>query len=304
MVPLIDYQLAETAVLDDGRTVEWEALGVGPPLIWVEGGPGLWAHLARPDVQLVSDTFRCYLVNAPGCGRTSPPQNDLGYSLPEIIAFFEAVREGLGLGRVTVMGHSWGGLVAASWAAAHPESVERLIVIDGYPGGPAADEEAALIERDRVFARHAEAPWCAAAIQAITANEDSGVERSEEAQRAAWDPAWPMFFANPESSLSATHIARLKEEVRTNVAMEDAWLGDIHHFDHINIVPSLAAVSCPTIVFVGEYDFICGPAWNRPIAEAISGARYVEIAGAGHIPQYEEPDVFRQELLHWLSATG
>jgi len=70
------------------------------------------------------------------------PADISGYDLPGIIAFFEAVREQLGLGRVAVMGHSWGGLVAAAWAAAHPESVDRLVVIDGYPGDVDAPESA------------------------------------------------------------------------------------------------------------------------------------------------------------------
>src|SRR5262249_61821125 len=105
--------------------------GEGPPWVWAEGGPGVWAHLARPDVELVSDLFRCHLVNAPGCGRTSPPAEIFGYDLPGIIVFFEEVRERLGLGRVTVMGHSWGGLVAAAWATAHPDSVDRLAGVCG-----------------------------------------------------------------------------------------------------------------------------------------------------------------------------
>src|SRR5262249_24260156 len=83
----------------------------------------------------MSDLFRCYLVNAPGCGRTSPPADISGYALPAILGFFEEVRDRLGLGRVTVMGHSWGGLVTAARAAAHPDSVDRLVVIDGYSGG-------------------------------------------------------------------------------------------------------------------------------------------------------------------------
>src|SRR5215470_13253838 len=115
---LMEYPLAELLTRADGRTVEWEAVGDGPPLMWVEGGPGFWAHLARPDVQMVSDLFRCHLLNAPRCGRTSPPADIAGYDLPAIIAFFEEVRDSLGLGRVSVMGHSWGGLVVAAWAAA------------------------------------------------------------------------------------------------------------------------------------------------------------------------------------------
>ena len=85
--------------------------------------------------------------------------------------------------------------------------------------------------------------------------------------------------------------------------MSNAWFGGVHHFDDIDILPSLAAVQCPSLVIAGQYDFICGPAWNRPIAAAIPGARYVEISDAGHVPQYEQPGAFRAALVDWLAAT-
>jgi pimeloyl-ACP methyl ester carboxylesterase len=50
------------------------------------------------------------------------------------VRFFEEVRDALGLGPVTVMGHSWGGLIAVLFAAMFPESVRRCIVVDGYAG--------------------------------------------------------------------------------------------------------------------------------------------------------------------------
>ena len=306
---VIAYPLAEILALDGRRTVEWEALGDGPALMWVEGGPGLWAHLARPDVELVSDLFRCHLVNAPGCGRTSPPADISGYDLPGIVAFFEEVRERLGLGQVTVMGHSWGGLVAAAWAAAHPESIDRLVVIDGYPGGgiidrpgSVVDRNAARAERDRVYARHASEPWYDAAVRAL-AEEEDGEVWDEQTWIARFDPAWPMYFADPDSTLAVPHLARVRAEVRSNRAMNNAWFGDVHHFDDVDILPSLAGVRCPSLVIAGQYDFICGPVWNRPIAAAIPAARFVEIADAGHIPHYEQPGAFRAALLDWLAAT-
>jgi len=306
---LIEYPLAEILTLEDGRAAEWEAVGDGPPLIWVEGGPGFSAHLARPDVELVSDLFRCHLVNAPGCGRTSPPADISGYDLPGIIAFFEGVRERLGLGRATVMGHSWGGLVVAAWAAAHPESVDRLVVIDGYPGGvlhgsgSAIDHDAARAERERAYARHASEPWYDAAVRALAEEEDHGQGWDEETWISRFDPAWPMYFADPSSPLSAPHLARVRAEVRMNMTMSSAWFGDVLHFDDIDILPALAGVRCPSLVIVGQHDFICGPAWNRPIAAAIPAAHYVEITDAGHIPQYEQPDAFRTALRDWLAGT-
>lgn len=296
---LPDFPLAELTTLRDGTTVEWEAIGEGPPLVWVEGGPGLWAHLARPDVELVSDLFRCHLVNSPGCGRTSTPDTAAGYDLPEIIAFFERFREELGLGAVTVMGHSWGGLVAASWAAAHPESVHRLVVVDGYPGALSA-QPAAEVEQARALARHEGAEWFPAAMQAF--GDEEVVDLDEAGTIAVFDPAWPLYFADPGSALAAPHLARIRREVRWNVEMDHAWFRGPHHFDAIDILPAMSAVRCPTLVIAGEHDFICGPAWNRPIANSIRNARYVEIAAAGHLPQYEQPDAFRSALEDWLAA--
>jgi len=225
-VSLIDYPLAEILTLKDGRTIEWEAVGDGPPLVWVEGGPGFWAHMARPDVALVADLFRSHLVNAPGCGRTSPPADISGYNLPSMIAFFEEVRERLGLEQVTVMGHSWGGLVAAAWTAAHPESVARLIVVDGYPGGadgsgPVVDHNAARTEQERVYARHASKPWYDAAVRALAEEDDEGGD-DEDTWISGFDPAWPMYFADPNSPMSVPHLARVRAEVRRNMAGRDS----------------------------------------------------------------------------------
>jgi pimeloyl-ACP methyl ester carboxylesterase len=85
-----------------------------------------------------------------------------------------------------------------------------------------------------------------------------------------------------------------------NMDMSSAWFGD-GHFDDVDILPSLAGVRCPSFVITGKHDFICGPAWNRPIAASIPAARYVEIADTGHIPQHEQPEAFRAALLDGAS---
>jgi len=111
---LWSYPPAEILRLEEGRTVEWEAVGDGPPLMWVEDGPGFWAHLARPDAELVSDLFRCHLVKAPRVRAHVASRDISGSDLPGIIAFFDEVRGRLGIGQVTVTGQSLGGLVAAA----------------------------------------------------------------------------------------------------------------------------------------------------------------------------------------------
>jgi hypothetical protein len=84
-------------------------------------------------------------------------------------------------------------------------------------------------------------------------------------------------------------MARFRTEVRMNLAMSSVWFGDVHHFDDIDVLPFPREGQVPVPGDRRQDDFICGPAWNRPIAAAIPSARYVEVADTGHLPQYEQP---------------
>lgn len=290
---LAEIELANRSVLADGRTVEWEAVGSGDDLVWFEGGPGFWAHLARPDVALVSDRFRCHLINAPGCGRTSPPADRSGYTARADVAFYEDACQTLGLGPITLMGHSWGGTLAVLFAAAHPERVRRLIVIDGWCGWPLVDRAEAEAEERHALDRVRDRSWFAEATAG-----DGDIEGMSEAEWTAWfGRHWPVYFADPESPLARPHVDRIRRECRMNMDCRD------YDDDAVDLRPVLGEVRCPTLVVCGEHDFICGPVWNRPIADGIEGAEFHVVAETGHCPQYEAPGDFRSVLFEWLRGT-
>jgi proline iminopeptidase len=290
------YPLADVLGLPDGTLAEWEATGSGEPLLWIEGGPGLPAHLARPDVGLLADRFRPYLVNAPGCGRTTAPATADGYDLDAHVRFFDAFRRARGLGPVTVMGHSWGGLVALALALAAPSSVLRLIIIDGYAGEASVPEDVATVERERALDRVRDQGWFDTAV--ATFAEDLDMSAAELDER--FERCWPLYFANPDGELARRHIARLGRETRWNIEAARAWSPE----PPLDLLPQLAQIQCPTLVIAGEHDFICGPAWNRPIADGIPRGEYFEVPGAGHFPQYEAPQEFRRTVLDWLARSG
>lgn len=56
------------------------------------------------------------------------------------------------------------------------------------------------------------------------------------------------------------------------------------------LAPGLAAIDVPTVVLVGEADRIVPPAAGRGLARTISGARLIEVGGAGHLLAYQHPD--------------
>ena len=287
------FPLENLLELPDGRCVEWEAIGSGPPLLWIEGGPGLPAHLARPDVSLVADRFRAHLVNAPGCGRTSAPPTAAEYGLDAHVRFFGDVLRSLDLGPVTLMCHSWGVLVALALTLANPSAVARLILISGYAGEASVADDVATAERERALARVRDEPRFEAAVAAFGQDlESTGRELDER-----FEACWPLYFAAPESPRSMAHIERLRRETRWNLDAVRAWDPE----PSVDLLPRLGQIQCPSLIISGEHDFICGPAWNRPIAAAMQRATYAEIPGVGHLPQYEAPEAFRGAILDWLA---
>ena len=222
--PLPTIEPAHLAPLPGGAVAEWEAIGEGDEaLVWVEGGPGLPAHLARADVAPVLDRFRCYLVNAPGSGRSTHPRLEETYGLEATVAFFDDWRRSVGLGPVTLMGHSWGGLVAPAWAALHPDGVQRLIVISGYAGGGSVAEADWHAERDCALDRIRNQPWFDLAWRNWEAGSLPGRTEQDLADRF-WTYL-PFYFSDPDNAVSMAHIDRVGREQRWHVPANDAWCG-------------------------------------------------------------------------------
>src|SRR5262249_20200917 len=123
-------------------------------LLWFEGGPGFNAGLGRADVELLSERVTAYLIDAPGAGGSTPPASGQGYTAAATAAFYEQVRRALGLGRVTVAGHSWGGTVALYYAAAFPEACQRCLAISPSAGTFVDETDEAVTFHDAAVAPH------------------------------------------------------------------------------------------------------------------------------------------------------
>jgi pimeloyl-ACP methyl ester carboxylesterase len=66
--------------------------------------------------------------------------------------------------------------------------------------------------------------------------------------------------------------------------------------------PSLAAISCPTLVVVGDADELTPPPAAQAIAAAISAARLVVIPQCGHLSTLERPEALNAALVEWMAS--
>lgn len=115
-----------SAILLDGSIVHYEVLGRGRPIIFLHGWIGSWRYWIS-SMQVTSTLFRSYAIDLWGFGDTT--QWKEGYSIQNQASLVRRFMEDMGIGKVALIGHSLGGLVAFRFAARWPELVDRLMVI-------------------------------------------------------------------------------------------------------------------------------------------------------------------------------
>ncbi len=106
------------------------------PVIFLHGGPGVpdLKGDARYFGRLARDGFDVYVYDEAGSGRSTRLDDPRGYTLERDVADLEAIRREIGAERVILIGHSYGGVLAAAYAASHPERVAKMVL--SSPGDP------------------------------------------------------------------------------------------------------------------------------------------------------------------------
>ncbi|MFD9992130.1 alpha/beta fold hydrolase, partial [Bacillus cereus] len=103
--------------------------GEGPPVVLVHGG-GEWAYSYRDTIAALARSHRVYAVDLPGHGYTELHRNDFGFTVDSMAGSLATFLDALGLTKVSLVGHSWGGGWALRFAETRPDRVERLALID------------------------------------------------------------------------------------------------------------------------------------------------------------------------------
>ncbi|MBK6794831.1 MAG: alpha/beta hydrolase [Anaerolineales bacterium] len=115
-----------SAIILDGSMVHYEALGRGRPIIFLHGWVGSWRYWINA-MQAASTSFRAYAIDLFGFGDTMrSPDN---YTIAKQALLLERFLNEMGIGKVALVGHDLGALVAFEYLKKHYESVDRMMVI-------------------------------------------------------------------------------------------------------------------------------------------------------------------------------
>jgi pimeloyl-ACP methyl ester carboxylesterase len=116
----------------DGVRLHYFEKGMGDPLVLLHGNGSMIDDFGTSGlIDLAAKTYRVIAIDRPGYGHSSRPR-DRAWTADAQADLVHAALLRLGVTRATVLGHSWGALVALALASRHPTSVNALVLASGY----------------------------------------------------------------------------------------------------------------------------------------------------------------------------
>jgi pimeloyl-ACP methyl ester carboxylesterase len=115
-----------SAILLEQDIVHYEVLGRGRPLVFLHGWVGSWRYWI-PVMQAASISFRAYALDLWGFGDSAKKQ--ARYSVDQQIYLLDGFLDSLGIGRVALVGHGLGAMIALQYALLHPDIIDRVMAV-------------------------------------------------------------------------------------------------------------------------------------------------------------------------------
>ncbi len=288
----------------DSTTLWYRVGGVAatevPPVVFLHGGPGQGSEhfdaLAGP---FLERTLRMVYFDQRGSGRSGKPASG-DYGIPTLVADVEALRQALGVPRITVMGHSFGAVLALEYAARYPEHTASVIVVAGAWDMPyqcrlrlrtLAERRPALWERvrgDTIDAQGARRHDCELELAAFPSGEEREAYNLET------------MFPNPAVSRRMDSV-NVAQGIRNTGEMGRAlFRGGLLQYRFTGF----DRVRAPVLVIAGRRDGAARPEGLRELALRLPRGRFLELEKSGHFVYLDEPERFAREVTAFLADSS
>lgn len=268
-----------------------KSMGRGSPLIILHGGAGYLTHdYLLPHLQPLAERNLIIFYDQRGLGRSTGVISPEQINLKTYVEDIESVRKALGVEKVSLLGHSFGSFLGLHYALAHPESIDRLILVSSMPGS-SDDLGLFFAELNRRMAPYQKE------IQQIQSSDlfHAGEPKTHEKLQKL---SFQAYLHNPQLvdklNIYKTTQANLKANAVWEIFKEHVFTKPY------NLLQELVKIQIPVLIIHGDSDVIPFITAEH-LHAALPTSKIVKIAQSGHFPFVEQPELFLKAVDSFLN---
>ncbi len=288
---------SDTYATVNGGKIWYQVKGEGEPIVLIPGGPGNSHLYFTPWFDELSKNYKVIYFDAFGRGKSSRAKNMEEYSFQRDVDDLEGLRKALSIDKWSVLGHSYGGMVAQAYAIQYPNSVDRLILLDTFYSGEMWQENDNNSNYE--FRNQYPEKW----EELMKIREAGYLSSSPEHIKAYTIPSGILYYYNPENALKMrTDSLSWNYDVYYQIVGVDGDFiigGDIARLDFRRDLKNL---EMPILIAAGRYDRISDPRFAVKYKMYAPQAKFVMFEKSGHNPYLEENDKFFEVLTDFLKG--
>lgn len=259
-------------------------IGEGRPIVVAHGGPGLTHKGLLPGLAELSRHYQMIFFDQRGCGQSTGELDEDSMQIATSVEDMEEIRKALGLERISIIGHSWGGLLAMKYAVDHQESVDKLILLDSLPAAYQHNPSNPNPYLDGIKA-----------IKSSDGYKTGNVDMISQ----SYKDLFSTFCYNPEKGNEIDLEFPTKEAALKSILIREEFEKNLFSQSY-DYQKDVAKLYVPTLLIHGENDPL-PVAISQSLHHLISSSEQpVILKECGHFPNVEQPVALVEQLEKFL----
>jgi len=294
------YKIEEGFVDSGDVLIYYKALGAGEPLVVLHGGPGASHEYLLPYLIPLARHHRLVFIDERGSGKSTGLDDPKGYTVENMADDVEAVRKALNLGKVSLLGHSYGGVLAQAYALKYQDNLTHLVLASTFHSTRQLND---------VFKKMIAAmtPELRGRIESMEKAGLYGHGKDFEKNRytqdymvAAWGEGYfpYLYRRHPDAGYDPTGGGMSWDLYREMWGSHGEFVID-GNLTSVEYADRLGSLHVPTLITVGDHDE-SDPAIARDMQRCIPGSQLVVYPDSGHMTFVDQPRLFLDSVEKFL----
>lgn len=274
----------------NGGKLFYQTFGkTGHPLLILHGGPGLGCHYLLPQMSELKKFSFAIFYDQRGTGNSTSTNSWQANPFETYCDDIDHLRKAFGFKKISLLGHSFGGVFASLYASSFPQHVDTIIYVNSVPISSTAYLEFVKHRTQIVDENKSK-------LDAIRQTADF-LQGNPEIIEKFYRIYFKNYFSKPHLA-NTLSLTMTPEAAINNFKIYDFFYSYIqkHSF---NFYEKLNQFNKPTLIIAGDKDII-PMRYMEQLHESIPGSTYKIIENCGHFPYIDQPEILFENIKQFL----